>query len=135
MPFPQFRNQLLLPCFHPLAIFLYLPLHFSKLPRVLRKMLGQYLGSLLDSEYLVAGMGRAKDALRADIGISAIKTVIKCLLLVFVTLQSFFFGRLGDNRFSSPRYFLSMVLSNKRLKAADSFAIQQRLNKTDFALN
>lgn len=53
---------------------------------------------------------------------------------MFITLQSFFLGRLRHNRLDSSLYFLSQELSNKRLQTVNSFLIEQRLNAADLAL-
>lgn len=81
-------------------------------------------------------MGWTEDALRAYVGILAIKTVVKRLLLMLVTLQTLFLRWFGHshNRFHSLGHFLSEVLSNKRLQAIDSLPIKQRLDEADLAL-
>lgn len=80
-------------------------------------------------------MGRTENALRADVGILAIETVVKCLLFMFVTLQAFLFRRFWyNNRLYSLCHFLSEVLSNKRLQTVDSLPIEQRFDETDLAL-
>lgn len=136
MSFAQLHNQFLFLRSHPLAIFLYFPLHFFQLPRVFRELFRHYFCSLLDCHDFVSLVAWTEYALRAYVGILAIKTVVNSLLFMLVTLQPLFLWWLwhSHNRLHSLGHLLSEVLTNKRLQAIDSLTIKQCLDEADLAL-